>query len=119
MWIFLNDAMLSIVEHRDDAGTLLVRARIRGDIQRVFPDAAVAENQMADYRFRANVAREAVAAALASAVHAIDYPNFKASVRETTRHDAYLNVWSAMAHAGDLAALGSETDPDADFDASD
>ena len=26
----------------------------------------------------------------------IDYPNFKDGVRENDRHDAYLQVWSAM-----------------------
>jgi hypothetical protein len=38
MGIFLNDAFLSIVDKDGDGTTLLVRARRKGDIERVFPD---------------------------------------------------------------------------------
>lgn len=95
MWIFLNDAFLSIVHAGDDA-TLLVRARRPGDLERVFPGAAVAETCHRDYRFRASIPREAVAEALAAAVRAVRYPNFKGGVRERGRHDAYLGVWRVM-----------------------
>jgi hypothetical protein len=95
MWIFLSDAMLSIVEHRDDAAVLMVRARVKGDIQRVFPKAEVLTTPAADYRFRANVPREEVAAAMTAAVEAINYDNFKNTVSDQARHDAYLDVWSA------------------------
>jgi hypothetical protein len=33
---------------------------------------------------------------LADAVDRIDYDNFKSSVEEQDRHDAYMGVWSAM-----------------------
>lgn len=56
--------MLSIVEHRDDASLLMVRARIAEDIERVFPTAVVTETPDADYRFWATIARKNVAAAL-------------------------------------------------------
>ena len=36
MWVFLSDAFLSIVAHRDDPDALLVRARRQGDIECVF-----------------------------------------------------------------------------------
>jgi len=43
MWIFLSDSFLSIVDKDDPSGaTLLVRARVAGDIERVFPGVAVA-----------------------------------------------------------------------------
>ena len=32
MWIFLPNAMLSIVAHRQRADFLMIRARIKGDI---------------------------------------------------------------------------------------
>ena len=39
MWIQFNNAFLSIVENRDNKLELLVRARIKGDIEKIFPDA--------------------------------------------------------------------------------
>lgn len=99
MWVFLNDAFLSIVADRDDADRLLVRGRLPGDIERAFPDAQVRETRDADYRFRAFIPRSAVASRLAEAVDRIDYPNFKSSVRQDWRHDLYLSVWQVMARA--------------------
>ena len=96
MWIFMNDAMLSIVEHRDDPAKLMVRARIAGDIERAFPEAEVSETPRADYRFRATLDRREVAAALAAAAMGIDYDNFKNSVDDSGRHHAYMGVWSVM-----------------------
>ena len=84
MWVFLSDAMLSIVEHRGDASLMIVRARIPGDIERVFPDVEVSETPNADYRFRASIGREKVATALSSAIENIDYDNFK--IRSQTTH---------------------------------
>ena len=96
MWIFLNNAFLSIVEEQGQTATLLVRARKRGDLERVFPGARVEETPKRDYRFRARVPRELAAATLAEAVRAIAYPNFKNSVTEHLRHTAYSHVWSVM-----------------------
>jgi hypothetical protein len=96
MWIFLNQAFLSIVDKGGDGTTLLVRARRAGDIERVFPDAAVTRTPLNDYRFRARVDRERVALAMADAVRAVTYPNFKDTVQERDRHEAYLDVWVAM-----------------------
>jgi hypothetical protein len=96
MWIFLNNAFLSVVHKDAPAGALLVRGRIQGDIERVFPEALVTTSPDNDYRYRAVVARETVAKALAAAVDNLDYANFKSSVAERDRHDAYLEVWSVM-----------------------
>ena len=96
MWIFLNNAFLSIVDKWGDGTTLLVRARRSGDIERAFPEAKVERTPGNDYRFRARLGREEVAAALAEAVKAITYGNFKGSVKERDRHDAYMGVWEVM-----------------------
>ena len=40
----LNDSFLSIVENMNNPEELLVRARVKGDIERVFHDAAVFED---------------------------------------------------------------------------
>lgn len=94
MWIFLNNAFLSIVDA--DGPSLLVRARRRGDLERVFPNAEVSETPQRDYRFRARIDRETVAQALAAAARGIRYPNFKDSVAEHLRHAAYAQVWTVM-----------------------
>lgn len=96
MWIFLNEAFLSIVDKGGDGTTLLVRARREGDIERVFPKAKVELTPHNDYRFRARIDRESVALAMAEVVRAITYGNFKGSVHERERHDAYMDAWSAM-----------------------
>jgi hypothetical protein len=96
MWIHLNDAFLSVVAHRTDPGVLLVRARVAGDIERVFPGADVVETPTADYRFRAVLPHAVVGAALVSRLSSIKYDNFKNSVAEDDRHDAYADCWLAM-----------------------
>jgi hypothetical protein len=96
MWIFLSDAFLSIVDHRTKPGVLLVRARLRGDLERVFPGARVERTPAADYLYRAEVPRERVASVIADAIRAVDYPNFKGSVREPDRLRACHDVWHVM-----------------------
>ncbi|NOU41521.1 MAG: hypothetical protein HOO85_09665 [Methylotenera sp.] len=97
MWIFMSDSFLSIVDKGDHTGkTLLVRGRKKGDIERAFPSAKVIEGAGTDYRFRTRVEREEVALKMADAVRNIKYPNFKSTVKEHDKHDAYMKVWSAM-----------------------
>lgn len=108
MWLYLNDAFVSIVQDRDDptGNTLLVRARVRGDIERFLagagqPPPQVQETRRADYRFRVRVPRQTVACAVADAAQRIGYDNFKASVRgpepeRASRAHAYGRCWQAM-----------------------
>jgi len=96
MWIFLSDSFLSIVDKGGDGSTLLVRARKAGDIERVFPEAKVVEGAWTDYLYRTRIDREVVAGKIADAVRRIDYPNFKATVKEGDRHHAYMETWQAM-----------------------
>ena len=96
MWIFLNKAFLSVVAHRNKLDMLLVRARVAGDLERVFAGAVVTMTPSADHRFRAVIPREEAARVLAKQVAAIDYPNFKDSVWEPDRHHAYFASWRAM-----------------------
>jgi hypothetical protein len=98
MWIFLNDAFLSVVADKHDphGPRLLVRARREGDIERVFADAQVATTVDADYRFRAWLPRAQVAAVLQQQVEALAYPNFKSSIRDHAYHDAAMGAWSVM-----------------------
>lgn len=101
MWIFLPNSFISVIQKPGDSSTLTVRARIKGDIEAVFPDAVVEANQGTDYKYRARVPREAVAQVLHDQVMGLNWHNFKGAVKDRKRHDAYMNVWSAMYAAQD------------------
>jgi len=98
VWIFMSDAMLSIVQKNDDEGrgTLTVRARARGEIESVFPDAKVSESLENDYRFRAVIAREEVAKTISSRLMGLEYDNFKDSIEDSDFESACHDVWAAM-----------------------
>lgn len=105
MWIFLNDAFLSIVAPTPDSDAekddmLVVRARLTGDIQRVFPKVRVMEDKelKRDYRYRALVPRAQVIDALTRRVQDIKYTNFKDSTgpHNDPRHMVYMGVWRVM-----------------------
>ena len=104
MWIFLNDAMFSIVEpsaqdrltaRKYGSDVLSVRARAKGDIERVFPDAEVICLSMRDYRYRAFIDRMTVSKEIAERVARIGYSNFKDSTAEDWRYKVYSKVWYA------------------------
>ena len=77
---------------------LLVRARVKGDIEKVFEDADVFEDENADYKYRSYICRENVANVISYELLKIDYDNFKSSVSKDEMHrsHAYMNVWSAL-----------------------
>lgn len=102
MWVMLNDAFLSIVAlpGKGQRRKLLVRARARYDISRVFADAVVQHTPLADYAYRAIIPAAEVKRTLAREVGRITYTNFKDSVAEEDRHDAYITVWTALMRWG-------------------
>lgn len=103
MWIFKNNAFVSIVQDKDMDDQLWVRGRIRGDIERFLGggDFEVLETNDADYRFRIPLSREAVRPLIGALVDDITYVNFKGSIAEDRgvedeRHNAYMRAWQAM-----------------------
>lgn len=99
MWVFIRDSYLSIVQDDAESRLLQIRARIRGDIERVFPEADVAEDEAADYRFCAAVHRDRVAHAIALQIAHIDYASLVEATpdHEDDRREAYTSVWARMA----------------------
>ena len=97
----MNDSFLSIVEDMDNRDNLLVRARIQGDIERVFPGAKVTHTPDHDYYYRASLPRKEVAEVIAGRIEGIGYPNFKNTVKDPGRHSAYFEVWDIMQREGD------------------
>ena len=109
MWLVTTFGFYSVVEKPRDRerGTLTVRARAREDLEalraKYLPALGeVAEDESADYRFRAQALREHVVEAFAQAVRDIDYDNFKEAIsrrqgwrRERIYHDAW-NAFMAI-----------------------
>jgi hypothetical protein len=113
MWVFTNKGFFSIVEDRDNADNHLVRARMKGDLERLFKAYGVTKLQVeetpdADYRFRVSLHKPVVTNAIGVAVDEIDYDNFKNSYRDNEKiphtlrsltHYHMHDVWSAMHEA--------------------
>jgi hypothetical protein len=104
MWVFTKQGFYSVVQDRYDPAVLLVRARVRGDIERLWPTAKVVEDEGADYAYRARLSRAAVSRTLAQAIKEIDYENYKSSIKDHRRTPWYLMVWDSMLRMQD--ALG-------------
>ena len=100
MWVFLNDAALSIVAHRERPDCLLVHGRVAGDIEAVFPKAVVTSTPDADNRYRASIRRHEVAQAISARLESVSYDNFKDSCR-SARHRAYMGVLAEWMDAGE------------------
>ena len=96
MLIFTRNAFLSIVDHPQDDRFLVVRGRIAGDIETLFPEAEVFEKPGADFRFQASVTRDRVAHRVMTLVKDIHYETFESSIEDGDRRQAYIQVWSAM-----------------------
>lgn len=114
MWLFLNNAMVSVVAHRTMYGHYMVRARLKGDIQRAFPSIKrpgrrILSTPNADYLYRMVVTKAELQAAVHEAVEAIDYTNFKSSIPtgHHVRRTAYHDVWDAMLAAQQREAPGT------------
>lgn len=110
MWIITSTSFVSIVQHRDDPRLLIVRGRFKGDVERFLavPGHLQPLEQVtphADYRFRAVVPRETVAAAMEREVARIRYPNFKDSIVAKWRKALALRVWSLF-HAAHVERAG-------------
>ena len=98
MWIFTSKSFLSIVADKQNpkSAKLLVRARVKGDIEEVFTTATVQETPDADYRFRAWIDREEVKQAFGDQIERLGYSNFKSSVSDTLRLAPLMDVWQTM-----------------------
>ncbi len=101
MWIFTSTGFVSVVEHRDDPGRLVVRARDRASLDALVARTGAPVNpwQGSDYAYRIVVDRPVLADWLADEVRAIEYTNYKTSAHEARggRFEAALHeVWRAM-----------------------
>ena len=97
MWLFGQRGMFSIVQHRDDKDILIVKARVKGDIEQYWPYAEIERNEEFDYLYRANLPRGDVAVAVAQMVHDMDYSSFKGEMHDRARrYPFYLRIWECL-----------------------
>ena len=106
MWMYTKDGFFSAVQDRGDDGRILVRSRIKEDIEKLasYLDEARPDNKHeilvtpdGDYGFRMSVLRAEWKCYLHESVSDLDYFNFKSEVHgEPDRDQAYMQVWSAM-----------------------
>lgn len=102
MWVITTRGFYSVVRDDDDHDMLLVRARVREDLERLrdlLPDLEPWHDLAADYAWRARVQRAEWAYALGAMAGEIDYRNFKDAVGERqgrARAGVYGRVWGVL-----------------------
>jgi len=109
MWLVTTLGFFSVVQ-KDGESDLTVRARSRGDLDRLreqfLPDLGpTVEGAGTDYQYRAKVSHQHFSAGAARMTENIDYDNFKNAVAKRMGHQrasAYSNVWR------DLWAISKE-----------
>jgi hypothetical protein len=100
MWCFLRNGFLSIVQDKDNENYLVVRARVRGDIEAYWPTADVTESPENDYRYRTRLLRSEVASVISDYIlNDLNHTNYKAAVNmvDPRRSEYYGMVWAIMA----------------------
>ena len=109
--MFTTKGFFSIVEHKKDPNLVVIRARVRKDIESIkmlfeelgFEVSDVEENVSFDYRYRVLAGRSDWASVTVQLITDVGYTNFKNAVYETDspeikdkRHEAYLDIWAIM-----------------------
>ncbi len=93
-WIFSVKGFVSIVIDKQTPGNLLVRGRIKGDIEALFPTAKVTQDADRDYLYRTSLPNYTVGVTIAEHIIKIDYDNFKsANPKERTW---LTRIWNIM-----------------------
>jgi len=111
LWVFTTKGFFSIVEHKKDPNLVVIRARVRKDIDNIkmlFEELGlevsdVAENVSFDYKYRVFAGRIDWASVMIRLITDMGYTNFKNAVYEADspevmdqRHEAYLDIWAIM-----------------------
>ncbi|MDO5310173.1 MAG: hypothetical protein Q4G03_11885 [Planctomycetia bacterium] len=104
MWLFTKHGFFSAVQNWDDKDKIHVRARFKGDLERLCEaynvQANVVQIPRTDYPYRMDFPRDTWAQIVKDEANGIDYTNFKSAVHDgTDRDDAYMVVWSTLRKA--------------------
>lgn len=101
MWLFCKHGFFSAIEHFDHKDVIHVRARFKGDLERLCAafqiEPKVSRTPENDYPYRMDFTREQWTKIVATVANEIDYHNFKKSVHDGSKRDrAYMDVWAAL-----------------------
>ncbi|WP_332913275.1 ADP-ribosylglycohydrolase family protein [Algoriphagus boritolerans] len=100
MWIASKNGFFSIVQHRDDSEQVLVRARVKRDLEEIFPEDRIHHTPGGDYHWRVFASKKEMGEILLRQMAELDYPNFKGKIAKTPSQEdklqAYYQVWSVM-----------------------
>jgi hypothetical protein len=102
MWLLTDRGFYSVVEHREDSALLMVRARVRGDLENLrplLPGVEILETPEGDYPVRIVVPRADWERAVRALTEGINYDDFKSTVaglQGLGRHDIYEQVWDVL-----------------------
>ncbi len=96
MYVFTENAFLSILAHASDERLLEVRARYSGDIERTFPESEVAFNSGHDFPYSTSVSRERAAERIALRVQHVGFRHYNPSSEEPWRQTIYEEVESIL-----------------------
>jgi hypothetical protein len=102
MWLLIPEGFFSIVQ-KEGEEELCVRARVRADLDRLRETYLPAlgetvETPGGDYRYRAWIGRDELAAGMAEIARNLDWANFKDEVarRGSSRAHVYGQVWGVL-----------------------
>ncbi len=108
MYVFTDNAFLSIVAHERDERLVEVRAQFKGDIERTFPETEVAYNVGEDFPYSTSVSRDRAAERIALRVQHIGYRHFNPSSEEPWRQQLYRNVEEILCLSHQEPAVSGE-----------
>lgn len=105
MWLMTNQGLVSVVQDRADANTLIARARQDGLLEQMLAEAnlthiSVWQDETADYPNRCKLSRMDFTDLVYTQVLRIDYDNFKNSVKDKKLASLYSRVWNVMTELG-------------------
>jgi hypothetical protein len=101
IWIFTLDGFFSAVQDKDDPGRIMVRSRIKEDLENMLARLAIQDVEIlawtgTDYAYRVFIPRPAWRDYLEAMSDGLNYTNFKAAAvdhLDQARSTAYHSVW--------------------------
>jgi uncharacterized protein YbgA (DUF1722 family) len=103
VWIYSSIGFFSLTNHRDRPDTVMVRGRVRSDMERflqALPEAArqseIIETHDTDYRYRILADRQATGDVVGKLAANMDYIGFKDTVADkygNLRKGIYMSIW--------------------------
>lgn len=116
MWLLTQLGFFSVVQHRDNAAVVMIRARVKADLRELMKvtkvRSPIIKTPDADYPYRTIVHRsnlQLITHALCGS-QLLDYSNFKDRVysRDPERERIYHQVWALLRQLESLEARPSE-----------